>query len=313
MVLKIGTDCSGIEAPIQALMQLKINFTHIFSSEIDKYCIQSIKANYNPNIIFGDDKGDFPDGDITNRDLKDIPYVDIYVCGFPCQPFSAIGNQNGFKDKRSNVFFECMNIIEYINPKIFILENVKGITSNNKGKTWEIITNELKYLKKNYNIYINILNTKDYGLPQNRERLFIIGINKSFQKKDFMIPVKKKIKDVKNFIDNADNTKNQITNTIAHTLSIIPKNAVFVDYGNPSSTYPNSYLWCPTLTTTNNLWCVPKKRKANYKERLQLQGFPKNFKKVVSDTQIHKQIGNSMSVNIIKLLLKECLNCIGYF
>ena len=87
-ILRVGTDCSGIEAPIQALLQLKIPFRHVFSSDIDKYCIQSIKANYNPEIIFGDKDGAFPEGDITKRNIKDVPDIDLYVCGFPCQSFS---------------------------------------------------------------------------------------------------------------------------------------------------------------------------------------------------------------------------------
>ena len=115
-ILRVGTDCSGIEAPIQALKNLDINFKHIFSSETDKYCIESIKANYNPEIIYND---------MTNRELKNLPDIDLYVCGFPCQAFSSAGKRKGFKDKRGNIFFECLDVIEYIQPKIFILENVK--------------------------------------------------------------------------------------------------------------------------------------------------------------------------------------------
>lgn len=311
MVLTIGTDCSGIDAPIQALKQLKIKFKHLFSSEIDEYCIESIKANYEPQIIFGDKEGEFPNGDITDRDIEDIPYVDIYVCGFPCQPFSSNGHRRGFKDKRSNVFFECINVIDNIKPKIFILENVKAITSNNNGKTWKIIMKEIKYLEEDYNIYIDIFNTKDYGIPQNRERLFIIGINKNFQKRHFTIPQNIQLKNIQSFIDNSDNSRGNIANSVANTLSKIPKNAVFVDWSQPNNRYPNAHLWSPTLTTNNSLWCVPKKRKANCKERLRLQGFPVNFKQVVSDTQFNKQLGNTMSVNVLKVLLKECLNCIN--
>ena len=82
----MGTDCSGIEAPIQALLNLKIPFRHVFSSEIDKHCISSIKANYSPEILFGDPDGPFPEGDIRKRRPEDIPDLDLYVCGFPCQP-----------------------------------------------------------------------------------------------------------------------------------------------------------------------------------------------------------------------------------
>ena len=121
--LRVGTDCSGIEAPIQALRQLKIPFKHIFSSDIDKYCIQSIKANYDPEIIFGDKDGPYPNGDITTRNIDDVPDIDLYVCGFPCQPFSQAGQRKGFEDKRGNVFWSCLEVIERKQPKYFILEN----------------------------------------------------------------------------------------------------------------------------------------------------------------------------------------------
>ena len=127
--LRVGTDCSGIEAPIQALMQMNIPFKHVFSSDIDKYCIKSIKANYEPEIIFGDKDGSFPEGDITKRNIDNVPDIDLYVCGFPCQPFSMAGERKGFEDRRGNVFFSCLEVIEKKQPKYFILENVKGLKS----------------------------------------------------------------------------------------------------------------------------------------------------------------------------------------
>jgi DNA (cytosine-5)-methyltransferase 1 len=173
--LRIGTDCSGIEAPIVALQQLKIPFVHEFSSEIDKYCISTIKANFNPKIIFGDMK---------QRKLKDIPDIDMYVCGFPCQPFSIAGKRDGIHNPRGTIFWECLRVIKYKKPIIFVLENVKGLLSIDNGETFKNMMDELKKIKI-YNVDWKILNTADYGIPQSRKRVFIVGIRKKYQSGEF--------------------------------------------------------------------------------------------------------------------------------
>jgi DNA (cytosine-5)-methyltransferase 1 len=297
-MIRVGTDCSGIEAPIQALIQLKIPFKHIFSSDIDKYCIQSIKANYNPEIIFGDKDGPYPDGDITKRDINQVPDIDLYVCGFPCQPFSMAGGRKGFNDKRGNVFFSCLEVIKEKQPKVFILENVKGLLSHDKGNTFKIVMNELNKLK-DYNVDWKVLNTKDYGIPQNTERMFIVGVKNN---KDFFYtwPKTKKLKLLSNFIDWND-TKYFDTKRIK---CIIPKNSLFIELNFQRNSFLQTHLICPCLNTGSGLWCVPLHRYANITEHLMLQGFPKNFKQVVSDTQFKKQIGNSMSINVILEILK---------
>lgn len=300
-LLRVGTDCSGIEAPIQALLQLNIPHKHIFSSEIDKFCIKSIKANYNPEIIFGDKDGPCPEGDITKRNLKDIPDIDLYVCGFPCQPFSMAGKRGGFDDNRGNVFFSCINVIEYKQPTYFILENVKGILSHDKGNTWKIILNELEKLKKyNYNIYWKILNTKDYGIPQNRERIFIIGTKYNFE-----WPEKQPMDKLENYIDYEDKT---IFNNNRLFFNKIPKYSLFVDLNFIKyNKYLNSNLFSPCLNTGNGLWNVKLNRYANIKEYLKLQGFDVTFNYVISKTQIKKQIGNSISINVLKIIFKNML------
>jgi DNA (cytosine-5)-methyltransferase 1 len=317
-ILRVGTDCSGIEAPIQALRQLKIPFKHVFSSEIDKYCIQSIKANYHPEIIFGDKDGPFPEGDITKRNIEDVPDIDLYVCGFPCQPFSSAGKRKGLKDKRGNVFWSCLEVIEEKQPKYFVLENVKGILSQNNGKTWKIICDELsKLIDYGYNIEWKVLNTKDYGIPQNRERVYIIGIkNKdssggtrkdipsgSSTIPDIHWPSKIKLPTLDNYIDET-NTKYEPTIRIQNKK--IDKKWIFIDLNFiKTNSLTNASLWSPTLNTQNGLWCVPLHRYATIKERLKLQGFPINFKQNVSNSQLVKQTGNSMSVNVLKYLFKK--------
>mgnify|MGYP006272666853 CR=1 FL=1 len=169
-MLRVGTDCSGIEAPIQALLQLKIPFHHVFSSEIDKFCLKSIEANYKPNIIFKD---------ILERDIEDVPDIDLYVCGFSCQLFSMLGKRKGVKDKRGTIFECCLEVIREKRPKFFILENVPGLLSIEKGKTFQNILQSLEELK-DYTVKWKALNTSDYGIPQNRKRVFIVGTKGEF-------------------------------------------------------------------------------------------------------------------------------------
>lgn len=297
--IRIGTDCSGIEAPIQALKQIGIKHRHVFSSDIDKYALQSIRANYDPEIIFGD---------ITERDIKDVPDIDLYVCGFPCQTFSLAGNRQGFNDKRGNVFFSCLEVILEKEPKIFILENVKGLLSHDSGKTFKRIKEELEKLE-NYNVYWELLNTKDYGIPQSRERVFIVGIRLDAHTDPFSFPKKKEMIPLRSYVDETDNSSRRLPPRVAKIdyMSKIPKDSVFVDfslYGH--STFPNSDTVCSCICRKSEFWCVAKSRFANCKELLSLQGFPRDFKQVVSNTEMKRQIGNSMSVNVLVELFKEC-------
>jgi len=295
--LRIGTDCSGIEAPIQALKKMKIKYSHEWSCEIDKHAQASIKANYNPKILYDD---------ITKRQVSKLPDIDIYVCGFPCQTFSMAGKRQGFEDTRGTVFFYCVKVIRKKRPNVFILENVKGLLSHDNGNSWKTVLSTLNKLK-DYNIYYKVLNTRHYGIPQNRERIFIIGIKKTSMRQGqvFEFPTKKKMKDVRSYIDTKDTSKDNLTQRLKEPVK--KSKGVFVDLGFICfNNYNNKRFqtYTPTILRQSALWCVPMKRKANVKEYLSLQGFPKSFKQVVSDRQLIMQVGNSMSVNVLVQLFK---------
>ena len=303
-ILRVGTDCSGIEAPIQALMQLNIPFKHVFCSDIDKFVIQSIKANYKPEIIYGDKDGLFKDGNITKRNIDDVPDIDLYIAGFPCQPFSSAGDRRGLNDPRGTVFYSCLKVIETKQPKYFILENVKGLMTHDKGNTWNIMWTLLKELERfGYIVKWKILNTKDYGIPQNRERIYIVGC----KDKEFEWPEKKEMNDLKNYINYSIIGNHIIPKYIDMHLKIVKKNSIFIDSSHPKDKYPNSQFYCSTITTRNRLWCIPTKRQMLITECLKLQGF-ENFIQNVSNTQLYKQLGNSMSVNVLKCLLENILD-----
>jgi len=310
--LRIGTDCSGIEAPIQALRQLQIPHRHVWSSDIDKYVIQSIKANYEPEILFGDPDGPYPNGDITKRDNSVLPDIDLYVAGFPCQPFSVAGRQKGFNDKRGNVFWSCLDVIKLKKPKYFILENVRGILWNDKenkkdkyGRTWATIWNALKELEKDgYTVKWKVLNTRDYGIPQNRERVFMVGKRGG----DFYWPTQTEMDNIRDYVDWNDRTRLEpTTEKRARCLEEYRQDSVFIDLGFMSSRGPrnNVAIYCPTITTCKT-WNFVLHRWSNITELLTLQGFD-NFKSAVSFTQLKRQIGNSMSVNVVSALLNELL------
>ena len=305
--LRIGTDCSGIEAPIQALRQLGIPHRHVWSSDIDKFCIQSIKANYEPERLYGDPNGPYPDGDITKRDHSTLPDIDLYVCGFPCQPFSIAGYRKGIEDKRGNVFWSCLDVIKLKQPKYFILENVKGLLSHDKenkkdkyGRTWSIIWNEIQGLEEfGYDVKWKVMNTRDYGIPQNRERVYIVGI----KTKNFKWPEKVEMCKIEKYIQRYDKTFTSLPPRISKMLQIYPSDAVFIDCSFPQDLHPNSDKWSPCVITSCRLWCIPMHRFANITEIQNLQGF-NTLNRVVSYSQLKKQIGNSMSVNVVKAIMK---------
>lgn len=299
MKINVGTDCSGIEAPIEALKKIKIkheiDFNHSFSSEINEYAIECIKVNNNPQILFGD---------IQKRSIKDVPDIDLYISGFPCQPYSRANKFKSEVDPRINLFEDCLKVILKKKPKCFILENVKTLKTLNKGYYFNQILDKLQG-NGSYNIYHKIINSKDQGIPQSRERLYIIGLLKSDMKKEFIFPDNVKMKPLEKFIDNTCNVKNDIKPSNFELFKRIPKDSIFVDIGFREASYPNSNKWAPCITAQPNMWCVPKQRKATIKEYLMLQGFPRSYKKpsTISDHQLKIRVGNSMTVNVIERLL----------
>lgn len=214
---------------------------------------------------------------------RDLPKVDIYVCGFPCQPFSLAGKRLGKDDKR-NLFDS---------PNVFILENVKSLIYN---EYFEYI--KLKLEELDYNISYNIYNTRDYGIPQNRERLYIIGIKKSLNATISKIP-KKKMKSIHNYIDKTDTHRDNLSDKFKD--SVEKSQGIFIDLGFIKLVSSKCYsTYSPTITKNTSMWCKPMHRKANIKELLKLQGFPSNFKHLnVSDAEFKKQLGNSMSINVL--------------
>ena len=148
----------------------------VFASEWDKYASETYEQNFKIK----------PQGDITLIDEKNIPQHDILCGGFPCQAFSVSGKQMGFEDTRGTLFFDIARIISHHKPKILFLENVKNLAKHDNGKTFQTIISTLDNL--GYNVYSKILNSSNFGLPQNRERVYIVGFEKSINSSSFKFP-----------------------------------------------------------------------------------------------------------------------------
>jgi DNA (cytosine-5)-methyltransferase 1 len=314
--LCVATDCSGIEAPIQALDLLKVPFDHIWSSEIDPMAQKSIQGNYHPQTLYTD---------IFKRNHKKLPNIDFYVAGFPCQTFSTLGKREGFFDEqqRGIIFFECYKTIQQSKPKVFILENVKGLLNHDHGKTFEMIMLYLNKLK-GYKIYHKVLNTRDYGLPQNRERIYIVGIKTPHDTFEFPLPFPLK-KTITSILEKKP-TNPKLQELTPHKINLLHELLqhgkidslkepwlVNLNVSNYTRTGARKNI-CPCLLAGEGGNCIyyltSIKRRLSPREYLRLQGFPDSFKQCVSDRFIYKQAGNSMSVNVLYHLIKQILNVV---
>lgn len=305
----------GIRLGIEKAFGENIEF--VFASEIDKYARETYYANF----------GDEPKGDITQIDEKNIPPFDILLAGFPCQAFSIAGKRGGFEDTRGTLFFDVARIIKAKQPKAFLLENVKGLTNHDGGKTFETIINVLKN-ELNYNVFYKILNAKDFDVPQKRDRIYIVGFKQNI---DFTFPKPKeqqrKIKDI--LEENEVSSKYYLSDVYLNTL--IRHKARHQEKGNG---FGYQILEHDNIANTLVVGGMGRERNLIYDTRLsdftpktnikgkvngeyirkmtprewaRLQGFPDSFKIIVSDVQAYKQFGNSVSVPVIYEIAKEII------
>lgn len=268
----------------------------VFSSDIDPYCQISYEENF----------GEKPFGDITKVDEKDIPDHDILLAGFPCQPFSIIGQMKGFEDTRGTLFFDIARILNHKRPKAFILENVKQLVGHNKGNTLKNILQTLKDL--GYHVQFSVLNALDYGLPQKRERVIIVGHREPilFSFPDPVRPFKPLIEILEKKVDKKHYASDHIQNRrkskhkSAYDVSIWHENKS----GNICS-YP--YSCALRAGASYNYLLVNGERRLTPREMFRLQGFPDSYKLVVSDAQARKQAGNAVPVNLIEAVSLKLL------
>jgi len=268
----------------------------VFSSDIDLYCQKSYELNF----------GHKPAGDIQKIDEKTIPEHDVLFAGFPCQPFSIIGNRKGFEDTRGTLFYDIARILKEKQPQAFVLENVKQLVGHNKGQTLNIIIKTLQEL--GYHTRYKVLNALDYGLPQKRERIIIVG-HSNYTDFAFPTPFKpfkpleeiiEKEVDKEYFASEYIVTKRKSQHESAYKLAIWHENK-----SGAISSYP--YSCALRAGASYNYLLVNGERRLTPRELFRLQGFTDSYKITGNYTQIRKQTGNAAPVNLILATLLQLI------
>ena len=275
--------------------------TCVFSSEWDKYAQKTYEANF----------GEIPNGDITKIKASEIPKFDILLAGFPCQPFSSIGKREGFEHKtQGTLFYDVARIIDHHKPRAFLLENVSGLLTHDKGKTFKTIISTLHEL--GYEIEYRILDASDYGVPQKRERIYIVGFKKSkVRSADFHFPRPRNKKiGIGKFVENGRSDLSITKHLQKVYIYKIPDGRPEVI--TPKSDFPvktlvASYHKIQRLTGTFVADGPTGLRLLSENECKAVMGYPKSFKVPVSRTQMYRQFGNSVAVPVVKAIAKAMI------
>lgn len=251
-----------------------------------------------------------PYGDITRIEEKQIPPFDVCLAGFPCQAFSIMGKMQGFADTRGTMFFEVERILRFHKPKAILLENVKQLTTHDKGRTFRIILEHLAAL--GYHVKYKVLNALDFGLPQKRERIIIVGFLDHDLAERFNFDFEKQPYNLASILE--DDNKVDPSLYASERIKIKRQNSVkgkrifypSVWHENKSGNISILDYSCALRTGASyNYLLVNGVRRFTSRELLRLQGFPDSYKIVVSNQDIRRQTGNSVAVPMIRAVAKK--------
>lgn len=358
--LKIATVFSGIGAPEQALNKLNIDYDIVFACDNDeielKETTKEIKDNFKKsnykdikkyiNDLYSSTKKPkyvkqayFANYDIDeDRWYPDIRFldgkqyknkVDLYIGGSPCQSFSIIGKRGGLDDTRGTLFYEYARLIKEIEPKAFIYENVPGMLMHDKGNTWKVIKDVFESL--GYNVKYQILNSKDYGIPQDRKRLFVVGIKD--KNVEFEFPKPKKLnKTMFDYLEKKVETKHYlgkkgfefVTNPKYKNRARVNKEIIQTEKANQQFNWNGDFVFEEYEKVKNNKEILDRAyvgkfegkkgviRQLSYRECMRLMGFSDKYKIVVPNVAAYRQAGNSIVVNVMEEVLKELFKVVKF-
>ncbi len=273
----------------------------VFSSEFDEDACKTYEANF----------GEHPSGDITKINAEDIPDFDILLGGFPCQAFSIIGKKEGFANETyGTLFFDIERILRAKHPRAFMLENVRNLTAHDGGNTFKVIREHLEAL--GYTVYAKVLNALDYGVPQKRERIIIVGFRDpvlfSFPEP---IPVSER-KTLEEILEEDVDRKYYVKDNIRQSrLDRIKDKSYpkpYISHENMAgSITPHPYSSALRAGASANYILINDERRPTEREMLRIQGFPDTYKIVVPYGKIRHQCGNSVAVPVISAVAKQMM------
>lgn len=296
----------------------------VFVSEWNEKAIETYRANF--------DDGLDVTGDITEVDAQDISAHDILLAGFPCQAFSLAGQKRGFEDARGTLFFDVARILRRHKPKVVFCENVKNLVNHDKGRTFQVIKGVLEDL--GYTVFYKILNSRNFGVPQNRERIYIVGFRKDITPERFLFPEKiDDTKTIKDILEEHEVSSKYYLST-AYLASLKRHKERHASKGHGFGYEIREVdsvagaIVCGGMGRERNLIIDERLtdftpvthikgevnreyiRKMTPREWARLQGFPNDFKLVVADTHLYRQFGNSVTVPVIRAIAEQIRKCL---
>lgn len=290
----------------------------VYSNEWDKFAQETYQMNF----------GDTPEGDITQVDETSIPDHDILCAGFPCQPFSISGKQYGFEDSRGTLFFDVARIVKEKRPKVVFLENVKNFATHDGGKTIRVVKNTM--LELGYSFQFRVLNPINYGIPQKRERVYMVCFRNDIERELFVFPQPFKLN---RFVEDFLLPDNEVRDLIVNRTDLVLNDKVNINYNAPSTIRVGTVgkggqgerIYSPkgiaiTLSAygggvfakTGGYLINGQTRRLHPRECARIMGFPDSFKLHPNMNQAYKQLGNSVVVDVLQLITQQISDALNH-